>query len=784
MTQAVTSKLYNTFVGGLITEASPLTFPANTSFNESNCLLYRKGNRTRRPGVDYETNAVVGFSQNDMTQTAVSEHKWEAVGNYSDITFLAMQVGRYIFFWDMAYDTLSSAPKSFSVDLGQFVAPTYNTWLVEQDRVQFAHGKGYLFVVGQYIEPFYVAYNRDIDNILSTQIYITIRDFIGVDDGLANDEEPTSLSNLHLYNLQNQGWLDPSTEGSFTDQSQYGYSAPGTGNINPGLIGSYNIAGYTQYATAPGTSPIKTYFNKFQRYPPNSKQWWIAKATAPQDGVQAGDFDPTLLNKVFGGNAICPRGHYVVNAFKLDRTYVSGVPNLNVQVTVQRPASVAFYAGRVWYVCQDTVYFSQVIDDIAKAGMCYQVADPTCETISDLVATDGGNIPIPEMTRGVKLIASGSGVVCFGENGIWMVTGTQAGFRATDYAVIRLSQIGVEAPQSVVEAGNEIYYWSKSGIERLTPDGSALITMDGGFKRDNISQNTVQTFVMGVPDRGKMYMKGLYDTNTQVIQWWYNSQGNSTNQEFFDSALCLDLTLQAFYPWQVSSTTATPWVCGLFQTPRINQLQTSFNITAGGVQVTSGTDNVTTDQFTTQIKETFMKYVYAVPDGSGNYNFTFGIFSNDTQFTDWQTFDPAKIGFPYMSFIESGYEILGDAMRRKQAVYVTTLFGRIENALVLQADGGYQPDILGSCYFQTKWDWADTSTSNKWSSKVQAYRVIHMPKFDPSNLTFDNGYSVIVTKNKVRGSGKALQFRFESDAIGSNFNLLGWAVFYSGSSKP
>jgi len=48
------TKVFNTFVAGLITEAGPLTFPENSSKDELNCVLSRKGNRRRRLGVDYE----------------------------------------------------------------------------------------------------------------------------------------------------------------------------------------------------------------------------------------------------------------------------------------------------------------------------------------------------------------------------------------------------------------------------------------------------------------------------------------------------------------------------------------------------------------------------------------------------------------------------------------------------------------------------------------------------------------------------------------------------------
>lgn len=38
----------------MITEASPLTYPEDASYDEDNMILYRAGNRSRRLGIDFE----------------------------------------------------------------------------------------------------------------------------------------------------------------------------------------------------------------------------------------------------------------------------------------------------------------------------------------------------------------------------------------------------------------------------------------------------------------------------------------------------------------------------------------------------------------------------------------------------------------------------------------------------------------------------------------------------------------------------------------------------------
>ena len=48
----------NTFVKGLITEASPLTFPENASLDELNFILNKDGSRQRRLGMEFRPDSV------------------------------------------------------------------------------------------------------------------------------------------------------------------------------------------------------------------------------------------------------------------------------------------------------------------------------------------------------------------------------------------------------------------------------------------------------------------------------------------------------------------------------------------------------------------------------------------------------------------------------------------------------------------------------------------------------------------------------------------------------
>ncbi len=755
MALAKTKKLYNTFVKGLITEASPLTYPPNASIDEDNCVIYRKGNRSRRLGADLEEDFVLTNTGVDHLGKALTEFRWEVPANENYLNFLCVQVGGTLHFYDLASTSVSSNKKAFTVDLTPFALAGVSGF--EESMVQMAAGKGFLFVVGPKLEPIMVEYKPDTDSLEVSRIYIQIRDFDGVDDGLSPQEEPLSLSDLHHYNLRNQGWVSPNTASGSIGAVQY--------FDNWGNIGTFS---------ASISKPIQEFYSKLNRYPGNNKQWWIAKSTTDADGYKVGDFNPNLLDKFWLGNTQAPKGHYVLDAFRRDRSAVSGVPNIPIENIQERPYSVCFAFGRVFYVCKDTVYYSQVLDHKRKAGFCYQEADPTSEEISDLLDTDGGVIPIPEMKRGVKLVAMGNGVLCFSPNGVWSIQGNSNGFTASDIAVSVLSKVGVDSPSSVVEADGQIFWWSKVGIQAFAQKTGAFGPIEGAFDKQNISEETVQTlFNEQIGAQSKPFVKGLFDPSTNTIHWLFKTTGVE-HQNYYNRILNLDLTLQAFYPWTFSGTGV--YVTGAFLAPELAVATSSNDVVENGVQLTSGGQDVITDVFVEEYRPTFLRFVCAV-DGSA---VTFGQISNG-DFVDWERYNGT--GYTYESYMETGYELLEDAMRKKQAPYVFTYLRRTETEFV--PDGGdYTLNKPSSCKMQIKWGWANSQMSNKWSPKYEIYRHTRFPTFVEEDLTFDTGYPIVVTRHRVRGSGRAIQFRFEASERGKDFDLLGWAVAFTGNTEP
>ena len=99
------SKVYNTFVRGMVTEAGPLTFPENASLEDVNCELTVQGRRRRRWGFDFQ-NATTGVtyttSESLYNSQSVVTYTWRNVNNDATKTILCTQNGKYLKFFNVS----------------------------------------------------------------------------------------------------------------------------------------------------------------------------------------------------------------------------------------------------------------------------------------------------------------------------------------------------------------------------------------------------------------------------------------------------------------------------------------------------------------------------------------------------------------------------------------------------------------------------------------------------------------------------------------------------------
>lgn len=375
-------------------------------------------------------------------------------------------------------------------------------------------------------------------------------------------------------------------------------------------------SGYPSEATSLA-NPITYWRARTGRYPSNAHVWWAFKRP-PEPGSDRPPklylevFDPSLRFQNHTGNAEASKGFYIFDAFRMDRSAVSGVGGIPVETTSARPQAVCFHAGRVFYSgvysrdYNTKVYYSQILERPDQAAQCYQQEDPTSEDIRDLLPSDGGVLEIPEVAQIIHMHSIGSALIVFADNGVWAITGSDGiGFTASDYAVNKLSGTPALSNLSFVDVEGVPMWWNRAGI--YTIDMS-----EGAPRVVSITDQTIKSFYQSIPDQSKIYAKGTYDPLKGQVQYLYRSTPAETETEKFsyDRVLVFDTVSGAWMPWSLGAERVH--VKGLFTIGGETIQQSIVPVVVGTDFVVAGTDSVYGVLEDTVTLESKVKYIVNV----------------------------------------------------------------------------------------------------------------------------------------------------------------------------
>lgn len=726
-------KRYFTFVKGLNTEAGYLTFPENSWKGGDNMIPAIDGSIKRRTGLDAEDGYTLSSAtSSSYTANASQEalgaytlNEWNNVGGDGNVNFTVVQSGATLLF----YNNISAEQSASYVGQLTLTNALGNTNAAGTSPISVFSSNGKLLVVSADTEPLLLSYSSG--TISSSTVTISIRDLSGVNDGLAVDNRPATLSTLHQYNLLNQGWTD--------------------------------------------LARINTYQSVTGVYPSNTQVWHAGKNSS-------GDFAPTVLNNIEFGTSPAAKGRYVISAFNRDRNTVSGLTGITVETETYRPATVSFWAGRAWYSgvksssIGNWVFYSQVATSDANYGKCYQDADPTSEDVSDLVASDGGIIPIQECGTILKLIPYSNSMLVVADNGVWQIkTGVDDVFSATSYSVIRISNVGCLAARSVVETEQGILYWGVNGIFLIKR------TDTGAYVVESITANTIQSLYNDIEDGNKPYATGVYYQRDKIVYWLYSDTARTGMEHRYkaDKLLCLDIRLGSFYTMSITSLSSnSPYVFDMI----VSKSKASSNIV---YDVADSSSNTLLDSFSNSVvatvgsetyAQTVVKFGTVWPNGS-TFDVTFSQFkdrTSDSRFRDWYAKD--NVGGSFVPYILTGYDFASNqtgASKDIQPIYITVFCKRTEQGF----DDSGLPINDSSCLLQARWDWTDSTVAGKWGSSNEVYRHNRVFLGTPSSSTYEDGTPLVVTKNKVRGLGKTLQLYYTTTGD-KDMHIVGWAIPY------
>lgn len=746
---------FNTFVKGLMTEAGPLTYPEGASLEEQNFVLNRDGSRQRRFGIDFEENHLPQVTTAIESDRVLTTHSWDNPGNSGGLSFLVVQDGEYLRVYNANSETISREKIAFST--GSYLH-TLTNW---DDEVEASTTSidGELFIVGSNTEVVALTYDVITEQINVRTFSLEMRDLWGVDDGLGTSERPDGLSHAHYYNLRNQGW--PSFYQCLT-------SRDGDGSTY--------------------TNPIPFSFQHLVLYPSNSDLIHMHTETSVDDAENLDAYSPWRMRKSAEGTSEAPRGSMILDDIWNRGAARTRANRLQSDVSQQqweylilpsdrargRITSVASYAGRLFYSFkQDSltssddrspslstvIAYSQVGTD--NAAKCYTKNDLASESFNDVLDTDGGFVTIPEVGEVYDLQVLGDSLFVIASNGVWEIHGGEKSFSATNQSQSKVSNIGAISRSSVIVADDALAYWARSGIQTISLDKVSLRGTP-----QNITQATIQTAYDSITPLAKRQAVGVYDETSRQLRWLYRTKQLPDNK-LFNTELVFDLNLGAFYTnhfGDLSGSYAYP--VGYVDVQDVLILSTTENVTAGGVDVTAGgVDVTTTRRSVSESVRGSTKYLSAYSISGGAWSYTVAQLKN-LDFNDWPQIDG---GVDSPAYLLTGFWTGGTSSKDKRMPYLFTHFRRTEQGF----DENLNPIGASGCLVRAQWEWTESLAAGKWGTEFQAYKL---PRFySPADINdpMDYGYTVVTTKNKVRGSGPALSLLFTTEP-GLDCHIYGW----------
>lgn len=749
----------NTFIKGIVTEASPLNFPKDASLDEQNFELIPTGVRQRRLGLDFEDSYIgrIGLYVSESFETSkVQTYIWEDAAGVSGNHLLVVQSNSRLYFFNTNVASLSS--EGYIATIGFPVLEfgvRANSFTSIDGKLIVATGDGNLFTI---------IYNPS-DNTISYSVYrLKVRDLWGVEyadsDNLQYYRPPQSAPKEHFYNLYNQSWGVPRrwegiSEKNFTDPVGY-FSA------YYGVLPSKEETVWTSITTKADNNP-------YEYMRPNA--WGELFGSTPQ--AAKGYFIIDLLNRGPSRSLAIQENGGRFHQMNM-KTYEA-----RSDTTVQGATIVHEFAGRVFYAgfggqviqgdskspnLSSYIAFSQLVSSFDDLGKCYQSGDPTSREGNDLVDTDGGLVRISGVNRILGLRDVGSSLLIIGSNGIWSLTGgSDYGFSATNYKVSKISDFGCIAPDSVIKVGETVIYWGVDGIYQITTSNV------GDLIVKSLTDSFIQTFYIGLSVDEKANALGVYDEVTKTARWIYYDK-LQLGLESGTKELILDTRIGSFYKYLIKNQPNT-FVRGMFTIPTFRFEESELNVMVGSDGVLSGSDNVVVPYQLRVPTKSSVKYLTFYGAGDLAY-FTFSYYRN-SKFRDWEGVD--FVGIDANAYLLTGAITAGDSSVDKQTPYITVHMYRTEKSV----DDSLTPIGESGCLLRSQWEWSNSVNSNKWSPQYQVYRYPRGYMVGNSSDLYDNGFELISTKNKLRGRGRAVSLHFSTEPY-KDCRILGWNLNING----
>lgn len=815
----------NKFIRGLITEATILSFPKDACTSVDNCVFDHTGRVTRRFGFDTEESHLA----DSITITAADAYTtflWQAVSGDGNISFYVVQSGDTIRFYNVSTSTnISNNLHTTEISLDDFLAQES-----DKDPADFecgyAVGNGDLFIVNKACEPFFVSYSSSDNEFTTTQIVVKARDFEGLDDGLEDIERVTAtVSGMetsnpnHLYNLYNQGWAGTdalsqwdtartdlpsnvdyialyrnSVTDSF-DNNRVTAQDPGNrlaprGHFIIEIPSLDRQTALTDESFSLGLSTVTSSlidFNEGDIFTDftnstakafdgvkfgTSSNAALKLSTSGYMGKDFGDGNEKTINRsvvfpsttdgfisigtvtdldisLYGSNSTPSSGTDgtllstvnlsadstdpltllstdTITAYRYVWIYIEPEESSTMLVvevqffsgtaTFERFSTVEFFAGRVFYggVSEDSLSNNIYFSQIIENEDQYG----KCYQKNDPTSEDFSDL-LPDDGGIIKIPDMGTLKRLYAYQNALLVLASNGIWLISgpSGSSFKATDYQVKKISSIGTNSPQSLVSMKGLPTWFGEDGIYTVQFDpnyDSFTPTSLTFQTIDTLYQSLPLANRKYVKGTYDQIEQIAYWLYSSDDDISADPYrYDSVLVLDARTQAFYTWTIS------------QGPLVRSIDF---VQSANRQVSSKLKLLLAQNYT----------------GSGA-NQTFGEYGN-TNYIDWEE---EGTNSNYDSYFVTGYQLDGETQKFFQSNYVFVFLDQETNA---------------SCFVQGIFDTAITPASGKWSTRQQIYN---------ENL-FNRELNF--RRLKVRGKGRVIQLRFESE-LQKPFTILGWSIW-------
>jgi len=811
---------------GLNTDANELGFPDGYSLDERNYELLVDGSRRRRKGLAEESGgSTVALSSNVTLADGdgINTFVWKNVAGDPSVAFSVIQTGNEIYF--LADDETPSATQATgSIVLDELaVSGSTTTAAIAAIPAQFSQGRGVLLVSHPLCYPMYVAY--DGTYFTANVLKIRIRDFYGIDDGVANQSFPATLTANHEYNLRNRGWVTQDITDYFDDQTVY----PAKNQFWYSGYRRQTAAGFRDDDGIQIFSPSKLVAEQF------------GTSSAPQGSLLLDPLDTTYSSST--SNDIVDAPEVAITAL----TFTSGNPKDGGTLKVTAVAH-GRTTGQVVTISGQQVFTTKFLGTSAYTSFdgSYAITRIDADNFSVTIQPKTGYTFIFDWEYEESRYGQVNGNIALPKSDGEALT---VGFRSTAYHAGRAWFAGIES-----STYNDTIFFSKVALEPsafsvcyqeadpTNPEYSQLQSSDGGtIVIPNLGRVqrmlSFRDVLLVFSDNGVWEVgggrRGLFTADGYSVRKITEAECSSSrgvvavgNRAIYTGPRGIHILAPNQYTSLLEESSLTE-----------NLIQTLWNTIPAAYQqriksvYDDALDRVYFLYATAPNQDHFYTYALVLDLRVGAYykyefgeNSTKGVIgawaiteadsSNSNKKIKWiyqstdddieicdldrTTFDDfATSTTEPLPYIITGWNPLGDFQRRGQAPVITVFAKRTETGYT-STGNGFDPINTSSNLMTPFFDWTDHTTwtdvnrtaqqdfvaleatfasdpsvSGKIGRTVETYRNVR--GYAPISTSDKDGYPVVTTRNKIRGRGRALQLRF-GGATDKDSHILGWTL--------